>query len=84
MSTFNRHQTALVPLHDELVSEAWRALHHAIARLDAPRVDPRTRHIGCRQTAELVSVALELLHRAETTIAVSGRPPAAEARRSGR
>lgn len=61
----------LLPLHDELVFEARFALHQALACLDMPRAHPRARHAASRDTAERLTVALDLLHRAE--LAVAGR-----------
>ena len=61
----------LLPLHDELVFEARLTLQQALACLDAPRTHPHARHAASRDTAERLTVALELLHRAE--LAVAGR-----------
>ncbi|TVR36544.1 MAG: hypothetical protein EA388_03445 [Nitriliruptor sp.] len=68
MLTANRARADLVPLHDQLVSEGRFAPHQAVACLDVTRRFPPGRHGVCRDTAELVAAALELLERAELTV----------------
>lgn len=64
----------MIPLHDQLMSEARFALQQAVACLDVPRLSVRDRYAARCDTAERVTAALDLLHRAELAVADADGP----------